>query len=289
MHFVQRNHAAILSFLTKREGDSNVDAFLREFFTFGYKEAISCVFPVFIFASLAITRLVSIPGVPRYDLLLIACLLMQWIMYRTGLETKDEVYIICLFHALGISMEIYKVQHNSWAYPDFGYTKFFGVPLYSGFMYASVASYICQAWRHFNLKIEFWPRPLYSGLIGAAIYGNFYTNAYFKDLRIFITFALIAAFRRTRVYYETNGNVRSMPMLLSFFLIAIFIWLAENIGTFLGAWRYPHQGEGWSMVRIQILTSWCLLVIVSIIMVTLIKRAHIFESGREKNREGVTP
>lgn len=281
-------HATILRFLHRRAGDTRTDAFLREFFTFGYKEAISCIFPVFIFGMLAITRLVSIPGIPRYDLLLIACLAMQWLMFRFGLETKEEVYIIGLFHALGLSMEIFKVSHNSWAYPDFGYSKVFDVPLYSGFMYASVASYICQAWRHFDLKIIYWPPPIQSAALGAAIYGNFYTNAYLPDVRIVLAVCLLIAFWKTRVYFKTNGNTRSMPMVVSFFLIALFIWLAENIGTFLGAWRYPHQNEGWSVVRVQILTSWCLLVIVSVIMVALIKRIHLF-NHEQPERQNVLP
>ena len=56
-----------------------------------------------------------------------------------GLETKKEVGVICFFHLLGVSMEIFKVSHGAWTYPDDGFSKVMGVPLYSGFMYASVA------------------------------------------------------------------------------------------------------------------------------------------------------
>ena len=34
-----------------------------------------------------------------------------------------------------------------------------------------------------------------------------------------------------------------MPLLLGFVLVALFIWFAENIGTFANAWRYPNQSQ----------------------------------------------
>ena len=66
-------------------------------------------------------------------------------------------------------MELFKVHKGSWSYPEEAYTKFFGVPLYSGFMYASVASYMCQAWHWFNLKIDKQPNQFLSILIAASI------------------------------------------------------------------------------------------------------------------------
>lgn len=282
-HRIVAAHKAVLRTLHRRHSDGALLSFVRELFAFGYKEAISCIFPVFIFGMLALSRLISVPGIPRYDLLLIVCLLMQWFMYRVGLETKHEVYVICLFHLLGVSMEVFKVQHGSWAYPEEAYSKFFGVPLYSGFMYASVASYICQAWRHFELKFSAWPATPESACFALAIYGNFYSNAYILDLRLLIIPLLLFGFRRTWVYFHTNGVVRKMPMGLSFALIAFFIWLAENIGTFLGAWRYPHQNQEWSVVKLQLMSSWFLLVIVSIIIVAMLKSAkqelEIFRSS----------
>ncbi|MBN8551248.1 MAG: DUF817 domain-containing protein [Deltaproteobacteria bacterium] len=268
-------HRRILRDLQRRPSESGIAAFVREFLAFGYKEAISCIFPVFIFGMLAITRFVSVPGIPRYDVLLIACLLMQWFMYSSKMESRNELYVICIFHFMGIAMEIYKVHHGSWAYPEPGYSKVFGVPLYSGFMYASVASYLCQAWRNFELKFEHWPSiPVNAGYT-VAIYGNFYSNVYLLDLRLLIIPLLLLGFRRTVVYFNTNGNIRHMPMSLSFLLIAFFIWLAENFGTALGAWRYPHQHAGWSAVKLQIMSSWFLLVIVSILIIAMLKQAKL--------------
>ena len=49
--------------------------------------------------------------------------LMQWIMYKTGLETKDELKVITVFHLIGLLLEIYKVHFGSWSYPEEAYSK----------------------------------------------------------------------------------------------------------------------------------------------------------------------
>jgi uncharacterized membrane protein YoaT (DUF817 family) len=245
---------------------------------------ISCFFPVFIFSALAITKVISIPLIPRYDLLLIACLAMQYSMYKVKIESKEDIAVICLFHLLGIMMELFKVNHNSWSYPEHAYTKFFGVPLYSGFMYASVASYICQAWKNFSLKLTKWPSLKISYFLAFVIYGNFFSNAYLPDLRLIIIPLIFITFRSTWVYFETNGVTRCMPMTLSFLLIAFFIWIAENVTTFLGAWQYPHQSTGWSLVKVYLLSSWFLLVIVSIIIVAILKQTFYNVTFCEENK-----
>ena len=102
--------------------------------------------------------------------MLISCIFMQVVMYSTGIETKDEVLVICIFHLLGLAMELFKVHIGSWSYPENAYTKIGGVPLYSGFMYASVASYMCQAWRRFDLKMLHWPPHWPVRIAGACIY-----------------------------------------------------------------------------------------------------------------------
>jgi uncharacterized membrane protein YoaT (DUF817 family) len=63
------------------------------------------------------------------------------------LETVDEAKAIALFHAIGFALEVFKTSAGiqSWAYPEFAYSKILGVPLFSGFMYAAVGSYIIQA------------------------------------------------------------------------------------------------------------------------------------------------
>lgn len=245
---------------------------LKNFIYFGYMQAISCIFPVIIFGALALSKIVSIPYLPRYDFILLICIIGQVLMLATRLETWDEFKVICLFHVIGLALELYKVHMGSWAYPEDAYSKVWGVPLYSGFMYASVASYICQAWRRFDLQIVHWPTSIFAWLIGALIYLNFFTHHYFYDIRWTLKALLFLLFFRTVVRFRINEKVYKMPIILSFLLIGFFIWIAENITTFLGAWQYPNQEQAWSIVHIGKISSWFLLVIISIIIVVQLKR-----------------
>lgn len=239
---------------------------------FGWQQALSCVFPVVIFGSLALTQLIPLPLLPRYDWLLLIFLLTQWAMIRSGLETKDELKVITLFHLIGLALEIFKVHMGSWSYPEEGYSKVFGVPLYSGFMYASVASYLCQAWRRLDVRLTDWPPAVLVVSVGAAIYLNFFIHHYWIDIRWWLFAAVLLVFFRASVQYRVGGREYRMPIVLSFALIGFFIWIAENIATFFGAWQYPDQADGWSLVHIGKISSWLLLVIVSFLIVSSLKR-----------------
>ncbi len=57
-------------------------------------------------------------------------------------------------------------------------------------------------------------------------------------------------------------------------LTAGFIWLAENIGTFAGAWMYPSQRAGWTLVSLSKLNAWFLLMILSYTMVAALNRVE---------------
>lgn len=203
--------------------------------------------------------------------MLLACLFIQVAMFYGGLETKDEVLVICIFHLLGLMMELFKVHIGSWAYPEFAYTKFAGVPLYSGFMYASVASYMCQAWRRFNLNLVNWPGHWAARICGALIYLNFFTNHFIWDVRYLIGLVIIFFFRKSTVEFHIQRTTYRMPVILSFLLIGFFIWLAENVATKLGAWKYAYQHKTWAMVDYQKISSWGFLVIVSFIIIAELK------------------
>lgn len=71
-----------------------------------------------------------------------------------------------------------------------------------------------------------------------------------------------------------------MPMVLAFFLIGFFVWVAENIATFFGAWVYPNQAHEWAIVGPAKISSWALLVIISFIIVAALKR-HRLEFGTD--------
>jgi uncharacterized membrane protein YoaT (DUF817 family) len=255
---------------------------------FGYRQALSCLFPAYVFLVLAISNTIHIPYVHRYDLLLILCLLMQWVMYHYRIETRDEVKVILVFHLIGLALEIYKVHMGSWSYPEEGWTKWFGVPLYSGFMYASVASYMCQAWRRLDLQLFQWPRAFWVAPLGAAIYFNFFTHHYIADLRWVITGLIFVVFFKTRISFKNRQHHYRMPLVVSFMLIGFFIWIAENIATFLGAWQYPNQREVWDWVHVSKISSWFLLVIVSFIIVAQLKHVKAlsfpinFNTGKER-------
>lgn len=245
---------------------------IQQLFRFGREQALSCLFPVIIFSSLAITKFVPLPFLPRYDWLLIIFLLTQWWMVRSGLETRDELKVITLFHLIGLALELFKVHMGSWTYPEEGYSKFFGVPLYSGFMYASVASYLCQAWRRLEVDLVKWPPFWIVVPLAAAIYLNFFIHHFWMDVRWWLSALVIIVFWRSWVTYAVGGIRYRMPIALSFVLIGFFIWIAENIATFFGAWKYPNQSEVWKLVGLGKLSSWLLLVIVSFLIVATLKR-----------------
>ncbi len=245
---------------------------VRQLVHFGVEQALSCLFPVVIFASLAITKFIPLPFMERYDWMLFICLLMQWWMVRSGLETQDEVKVISLFHLIGLTLELFKVHMGSWSYPEEGYTKIFEVPLYSGFMYASVASYLCQAWRRLKVELIHWPSLWMVVPLAAAIYLNFFTHHFWIDVRWWLSAFVIIIFFYTWVSFEVNGVRYHMPLTLSFLLIGFFIWIAENIATFFGAWEYPNQTDAWSLVHLGKVSSWLLLVIVSFLIVAALKQ-----------------
>lgn len=260
---------------------------IKQLLLFGREQALSCLFPVVIFTALAVTRVVPLPLLPRYDWLFILCLLMQWWMVRSGLETRDELKVITLFHLIGLALEIFKTHMGSWAYPEEGYFKLFGVPLYSGFMYASVASYLCQAWRRLKVELFCWP-PIWASVpLAAAIYLNFFTHHFWTDIRWWLTGLVMIVFWRSWVLFEVNGIRCRMPVVLSFALIGFFIWIAENIATYFGAWEYPNQTEAWSPVHYSKVSSWFLLVIISFLIVAtlkLVKKNISREGGSKRSR-----
>lgn len=238
---------------------------------FGYNQALACLFPVAIFLTLALSKIIPLSIIPRYDFILILCLLMQVFMVKAKFETWDELKVICLFHVIGLALELYKVHMGSWSYPEEGFSKLWGVPLYSGFMYASVASYMCQSWRRLQLTLVNWPPTIIATITAAAIYLNFFTHHFIIDLRWILMGVVLLVFYRTIVTFTVNHQPYQMPVVLSFVLMGFFIWIAENVATFFGAWQYPNQEEGWHLVHFSKISSWLLLVIVSFLIVALLK------------------
>ena len=254
-----------------------------EFFWFGVKQARACLFAGLFFAAVFVVPRGGLLGIPRYDVLLLIALAIQALMVASKLETWDELKAITLFHLIGFCLEVFKTSGpiKAWSYPDFGYTKVFGVPLFSGFMYAAVGSYIIQSWRLLDLRVRHHPPYTLASLMAVAIYANFFTHHFIGDYRWYMAACALGLYARTTVTYRPLDKDRTMPLVLSFVLIGFFIWLAENLSTFFGVWAYPDQLGAWTRVHVSKWSSWSLLVIMTFTIVANLKhvkeRIHVPE------------
>src|SRR3989338_9886580 len=252
---------------------SSTQSHMKEFLIFGIQQARAAIFAGSFFLLLFASNHIPLFGLARYDFLFISAVLIQAVLYFTKLETKDEVKVIFLFHIIGLVLELYKTSPGvgSWSYPEDGLLKIATVPLYSWFMYAAIGSYISQAWKIFKLGLINYRHYLWSVLLCLFIYVNFFTNHYIYDFRLFLIAAVFILFWKVKVYFRVIKIPRFMPLNVAFLLIAFFIWIAENISTYLGAWQYPNQIHAWTAVSTQKITSWFLMVIISFIIVAYLK------------------
>lgn len=239
---------------------------------FGIKQAWAALFGGLMLAALIFTAYVDLPWLARYDWLFIFAILIQLFMLAAKLEHPREVITIFLFHLVGLGMEIFKTsdQIGSWSYPGEAIFAVANVPLFSGFMYAAVGSYIARSWRVMELKFSNYPNRLLTLLLAVAIYINFFTHHFIYDFRYVLFAALGLLYWRVWVSYKVNKTVRRMPMLVAFVLIALFIWAAENVATFTNVWLYPDQIGAWRPVSLEKMGSWLLLMVISFIMVDLL-------------------
>jgi uncharacterized membrane protein YoaT (DUF817 family) len=245
-----------------------------EFLLFGFKQAWACLFGALMLALLIATHLFYPQGawLPRYDFLTLSAVAIQIGLLAFRLETWDEAKVILAFHLAGTAMELFKTAYGSWAYPEAAWLRIGGVPLFSGFMYAAVGSYIARTWRIFDFRFSHYPPFWAPVLLAAAIYVNFFAHHWLADMRVPLLVLTFLLFWRCKVWFRPFRRYRAMPLLLGFFLVALFIWLAENIGTLSQAWIYPHQRHGWTMVPATKLVAWYLLMIISFVLVALVNR-----------------
>lgn len=246
---------------------------LYEFVRFGVKQAWACLFGGVLLALLVATHLwypASAP-VARYDFLVVAAVAIQVMMLRFGLETWEEAKVILVFHLVGTAMEIFKTAVGSWSYPEPSLLRIGDVPLFSGFMYAAVGSYLARVWRLFDFQFTRHPPPWALALLSVAIYVNFFTHHFVTDIRLVLFVAAAMAFGPAIVHFRIWRTHRAMPLLLGLVLVALFIWFAENIATYARAWAYPHQAAGWSPVPSTKLGAWFLLMIISYTLVAAVQ------------------
>jgi uncharacterized membrane protein YoaT (DUF817 family) len=255
-------------------GKRPTTAFLYEFLRFGVKQAWACLFGGMMVGLLIATYLLypRDAALSRYDILFLAALAVQAGMLYFRLETLEEAKVILLFHIVGTAMEVFKTAVGSWVYPEDAFFRIAGVPLFSGFMYASIGSYIARAWRLFDFRFTRHP-PLWAlYLLSIGIYVNFFAHHYAVDVRLGLFVVIALLFGRSWIHYRIWQVRRTMPLLLGLFLVALFIWFAENIGTLTRTWLYPHQLAAWSIVSLGKLSSWFLLLIISYVMVAAVNR-----------------
>src|SRR5690606_9972595 len=123
-----------------------------EFLVFGLKQAWACLFGGLMLAmTLATTLYWPDIALNRYDFWFLMALLIQIAMLALRLETVEEARIILIFHVVGTGMEIFKTAMGSWIYPEDAFFRIAGVPLFSGFMYACVGSYMARIQRIFDI------------------------------------------------------------------------------------------------------------------------------------------
>lgn len=176
--------------------------FLWEFFLFGFKQAWACLFGGILLALLLLTKWLwpSTASLARYDFLFLSALAVQAALLLLRMETVREAKVILVFHVIGTIMELFKTEVGSWTYPEQSIFHIAHVPLFSGFMYASIGSYLARATRILELRFSGYPRDWLTLVLAVLIYVNFFSHHYMPDMRVFL-FAMVAIlFGRTWVY-----------------------------------------------------------------------------------------
>ena len=258
---------------------------LAELVMFVLKQAWACLFAILLLIAIIGSKLIwqADWSVARYDALVIFAVCTQAAMLILKLETWAEARVILLFHLTGTAMELFKVNAGSWTYPEAGMLKVMDVPLFSGFMYAAVGSYMARVIRLFDMTFAPFPPFWAHFALAVAIYVNFFAHHFIIDTR-YVLFALtLVLYLRTQIWFRIGENWYWMPLPLAAILSAICLWIAENVGTSTGTWIYAGQSV-FEMVNIDKIGSWYLLLYVSFATVTL-----VFKDALRRDRVQLRP
>ncbi len=107
-------------------------------------------------------------------------------------------------------------------------------------------------------------------LLVAAIYFNFFSHHYLPDASWILLLLTVFLFWKTTIYFKVVKTLRHMPLLLGWFMVALFIWIAENVANYANIWIYPNQSLEWQLVSISKLFSWYMLMLLSFVLITII-------------------
>lgn len=238
-----------------------------EFLCFGFKQVVGITFGL----SLVIGFIITTNSEYRYDILFIYALAIQYLLFKVGFEKKRDILVVTVFHLIGLSMELIEVSINgSWSYDSTGIFYIASVPIFTGFMYASVGSYMAKEFKLLKLELTNMPSSRFIIGFSVAIYANFILNNHIYDFRYILIVIMIVVYNRTTLKFSPAVQAYKFNLPLAFLLIGFFIWIAENISTYLGIWTYPNQIPDWQMVHLSKITSWMLLSIVSFNLVYLL-------------------
>ena len=123
---------------------------------------------------------------------------IQVAMLAFKLETLEEAKVILRLPRRRHVMEMFKTVVGSWIYPEPAFFRIGGVPLFSGFMYASHRQLHRRAAGGCSISASRAIRRCgRSSLLGVAIYVNFFAHHYIPDMRCLLFAAAALLFGRS--------------------------------------------------------------------------------------------
>lgn len=254
-------------------------AFCIELWRFFVANLRASWFGAFLLTVFLITEVVHVPGMSRYDAIFLAAVAFQACALLFRFERPREFGVILLFHVLATGMELFKTDPaiGSWTYPGIAGATFAlrTVPLFTGFLYSAIGSYISRAFVFLRLSYERFPAYAHLWILAGLIYVNFFTHHFLPDIRYVLFAYVFVIFWKTRVRFRVYRKERRMPFLLTVLLTSFFVWVAENVGTVTRIWMYPNQIQEWHLVSAGKIGSWFLLLILSFALVSIIYRDRL--------------
>jgi uncharacterized membrane protein YoaT (DUF817 family) len=258
--------------MQSKEKSIKIEEIFKELYYFLKQNFYSAIYWIILIFIILISGLIPSEIISKYDFIFIIVIFLQIFLILFKIETKKEFVVILIFHAIATVMEIFKTSDAiwSWKYPDTQNSFFvlWNIPLFVGFLYSAVWSYISRAQKYLNLEYVNYPKNRYAIILAVLIYLNFFTHHFIYDFRYFLIWFTIFLFYKTSLKFSVYKKNRKISFLLSWVLTAIFVWFAENIATFQKIWLYPNQENWWELVEFSKATSWFLLLIVSFVIIS---------------------
>lgn len=234
----------------------------------------AAIFGILLLLAFVITHQMTWPiaGIYRYDALLGYALLIQVVLVYWKFETPREVLVIAIFHVMAMCMELFLTHPKigSWHYPESGIFRIANVPLFAGFMYSAVGSFLARSLRLLQVSFVQLPSLLWMAIFALLAYANFFTKFFIADIRNGLFLASIILFWKTKLLVQGKHSQHQIAFLPVLLFLAFLVWLAENIATFANIWRYPSQFTQWHWVGIGKLGSWYLLLTLSLVLVLMV-------------------